>query len=330
MRILVTGGAGYIGSHACKLLERQGADVVVFDNLSTGREDFVKWGPLEKGDLRDVGRVREVLKKYRPDGVLHFAARTEIGKSMADPVSFYSNNIGGAVGLLQAMAAEKIANIVVSSSCAVYGQPEIVPISEETPLNPINPYGESKLFVEKMLRDAGRAYGLNWMSLRYFNAAGASPDGEIGEAHTPETHLIPRVIMAAMGGTGVGIYGDDYPTPDGTCVRDYVHVEDLARAHALGLGYLAAGGQSLAMNLGSGAGYSVREIIDGVASVAGAPVPATVRERRPGDPPRLVADASLAKNLLGWQAEKTLGDILTDAWNFSTKNRDLLAREELA
>lgn len=326
MRICVTGGAGYIGSHTCKSLANQGCEVVVYDNLSSGREDFVKWGPLEIGDIRDGRRLREVFRKYRPDGVIHFAAKIEVGESVVDPAAFYSNNVGGAISLVEAMVAEKIPNIVVSSSCAVYGQPEIVPISENAPTLPVNPYGESKLFMEKLLRDAERAYGLRWMSMRYFNAAGASPEGDIGEAHRPETHLIPRVMLAALGRkAAVEIYGADYPTPDGTCVRDYIHVDDLARAHALALGYLADGGDSVALNLGSGDGYSVRQIIEGVKTISGIDAPVIEKERRKGDPPRLIADASLAKNILGWRAELKLPTILKDAWNFISKNPDLSA-----
>ena len=317
MRVCVTGGAGYIGSHTCKLLAKQGWEVVVYDNLSRGHRDFVKWGEFEYGDIRDAARLRQVLRKYRPDGVIHFAAYIEVGESVANHLSFYSNNVVGSLNVLDAMVAEGVKNIVASSSCAVYGIPEHDNLHENSPKNPINPYGESKLFMEKMLRDAGNAHGIRWMSLRYFNAAGASEDGEIGELHFPETHLIPRIMAAAKGFIpAIDIYGTDYPTPDGTCIRDYIHVDDLARAHALGLAFLANGGESLALNLGTETGSSVREVIDGISQIAGREIPVNTKTRRPGDPPKLVANASLAKNTLGWQAELGLPQILKSAWNF--------------
>lgn len=327
MKICVTGGAGYIGSHTCKALAAAGHDVIVYDNLSTGHREFVRWGEFIHGDIRDTQKLRACLKKHRPDGIIHFAASAYVGESVQDPGKYFSNNVVGTLSILEAMRDEEIRNIVVSGTCAVYGQPAQVPIAESCPPNPINPYGASKLFMERMLADFGAAHQLAWVSLRYFNAAGGSPEGEIGEWHFPETHLIPRIILAALGKLpGIDIYGVDYPTQDGTCVRDYIHVDDLARAHLLAMTHLLRGGGSMAINLGTGKGSSVREIIDGISAIAPGPVPVNARARRDGDPPCLVADASRARNILGWQAERPLETILNDAWNFLRNREQFLSR----
>ncbi|MBD5137545.1 MAG: UDP-glucose 4-epimerase GalE [Lachnospiraceae bacterium] len=317
MKICVTGGAGYIGSHTCKALAAAGHTVVVYDNLSTGHRHFVRWGDFVHGDIRDTARLRACLKKYRPDGIIHFAASAYVGESVQDPGKYFHNNVAGTLSILDAMRDEGVDDIVVSGTCAVYGQPESVPIAETCPPRPINPYGASKLFMERMLADFAVAHGLRWMSLRYFNAAGSSPDGEIGELHFPETHLIPRVMFAALGRIpAIDVYGTDYPTPDGTCIRDYIHVDDLARAHILAMEYLLGGGASMALNLGTEQGSSVREIINGVAEISGKAVPWQDRERRDGDPACLVADAAKARKILRWHAERPLATMLEDAWTF--------------
>lgn len=317
MKILVTGGAGYIGSHTCKALAQAGHEVVVYDNLSTGHREFVKFGDFEYGDVRDTQQLRKCLAKYRPDGVIHFAASAYVGESVQNPGKYFSNNVGGALSLLEAMVAEGVPNIVASGSCAVYGQPDIIPISEDCPTNPINPYGASKLFMERMLADFHTAHAVNWTSLRYFNAAGSSPDGSIGEWHDPETHLIPRVIFAALGKIeAIEIFGSDYPTQDGTCIRDYIHVDDLAKAHILAMERLIAGGESRAYNLGTGKGASVLEIVSGLETITGRKIPVKFAERRPGDPAVLIAEATAAQNDLPWQPEQELQAILLDAWNY--------------
>ncbi len=444
MNILVTGGAGYIGSHACKALRAAGHVPVAFDNLSMGHEWAVKWGPLVIGDLGDGERLRHVLREHHIDAVMHFAALAYVGESMADPRKYFHNNVAGTLSLLDAMLDCGVRNLVFSSSCATYGVPESAeqgaggrergaggrecrgmgvsgygsvgvsecrsigvkdsatplpgyadtqlrasvsalratssPISETTPQLPVNPYGDSKLICEKMIRWYGQAYGLRWVSLRYFNAAGADPDGEIGEVHDPETHLIPLVLQAAQTarsaserrnvtrqecrGIGVSacrrgeepmaspshapiprysptppprypdtpilpyshtppaptplrIFGTDYPTPDGTCIRDYIHVADLADAHVRALDYLATDGQSTALNLGTGNGHSVRDIIAMASQVAGTDIPCEEHPRRPGDPPTLVADAQLATRILAWQPRHSdLETIIRTAWQW--------------
>ncbi len=321
MKIMVTGGAGFIGSHTCKLLAESGHSVTVYDNLSTGHRDFVKWGDFVYGDIRDTENLRQAMKNYRPDAIIHFAGYSCVGESVIEPGKYIANNVGGTLSILEAMRQEGVNNIVMSSTCAVYGQPEQMPISEDCPLNPINPYGESKLFMEKMLASYALACGISWLSLRYFNAAGSSPDGEIGELHEPETHLIPRVIFAALGEIPhVDIYGTDYPTPDATCIRDYIHVDDLALAHKLGAEKLMKKSLNKALNLGTGKGYSVRQIIDGVKEVSGRDVPVRELERRPGDPPSLVANANLSRQELDWQPRLGLKDILKDAWNYLSRH----------
>lgn len=302
MRILVTGGAGFIGSHACKALATAGALPVVYDNLSTGHADAVRFGPLVRGDVRDRGAVEAALRAHRIDAVMHFAASAYVGESVSNPGKYYDNNVGGMIGLLAGCAAVGVARIVLSSSCATYGIPEVLPIVETTPQVPINPYGRTKLICEQMLRDHAAIGPLRHISLRYFNAAGADPDGELGERHDPETHLLPLALLAAGGArAALEIYGTDYATPDGTCIRDYIHVSDLARAHVLALQHLMAGGDSMALNLGSGRGHSVREIVAAVARVTGRTVPVREMSRRPGDPPVLTADIRLAAERLGFR-----------------------------
>lgn len=321
MKIFVTGGAGYIGSHSCKELARRGHEVVVYDNLSTGHIQFVRWGKFEHGDMRELNALRAALHKHKPDGVIHFAASAYVGESVENPGKYIRNNVFGSLNLLEAMRDEGAGALVVSSSCAVYGQPEIVPISEDTPTNPVNPYGATKLYMERMLRDFETAHGLHWLALRYFNAAGSSPDGEIGEIHEPETHLAPRVMLAAQGKIPtLSVFGDDYDTPDGTCIRDYISVNDLAKAHAQGIEYLLQGGDSCALNLGTSNGASVREIIRMVEKVSGKKAPWEIRPRRPGDPAKLVANASLAEKTLGWKAEESLEEMLAHAWRFSNRH----------
>ena len=301
--VLVTGGAGYIGSHACKALARAGYRPVAYDNLSRGHRAAVRWGPFVEGDVVDRAQVAATLRDYQISAVMHFAAFAYVGESVADPALYYRNNLYGTLSLLDAMRDSSIAVMVFSSTCATYGIPETNPIRETTPQLPVNPYGETKLAVERALRWYGEAYGLRYAALRYFNAAGADPDGDAGEEHEPETHLIPLTLRAVLGrGAPVRIFGTDYPTPDGTAIRDYVHVQDLAEAHVRAVAYLVAGGVSRAMNLGTGRGYSVREVIAAVEHAAARPVPQRETPRRSGDPPVLVADPSLAAELLGWRA----------------------------
>jgi UDP-arabinose 4-epimerase len=301
--ILVTGGAGYVGSHACKALAAAGYRPVVYDNLSRGRAGAVRWGPLVQGELHDRARLAEAMRLHEVGAVMHFAAFAYVGESVADPEIYYTNNVGGTLALLGAMRDAGVPALVFSSTCAVYGVPDSVPIRETTAKAPLNPYGETKLAIERALHWYAGAYGLKYLALRYFNAAGGDPDGEIGEDHDPETHLVPLVLRAALGhGKPVEIYGTDYPTPDGTAIRDYIHVTDLADAHVRALADLAAGGASGALNLGTGKGHSVREVIAAVERVSGRHVPRREVARRPGDPPQLVADPALAKSRLGWRA----------------------------
>ena len=322
MQILVTGGAGYIGSHTAKLLASAGHQPIVFDDMSQGHDWAVKWGPLERGSLADPVRLREVLTSRRIDAVVHFAANALVGESMTDPGKYFRNNTVGTLNLLEAMREAGVGTIVFSSTCATYGNPVRVPLEESHPQAPVNPYGESKLMVEKLLEWYGRIHGLRWMALRYFNAAGADPDGEIGEDHDPETHLIPLVIGAAQGTRPpVQIYGTDYATPDGTAVRDYIHVTDLADAHLRALDRLAAGTASQALNLGTGRGHSVREVVQTVARVSGRAVPAVESPRRAGDPPELVAAPERARQVLGWTCRYAdLETIVRHAWSWHEKH----------
>jgi UDP-glucose-4-epimerase GalE len=301
--ILVTGGAGYIGSHACKALARAGYRPVVLDNLSRGHRGAVRWGPLVEADLADRDALLAAMRHHSVGAVMHFAALAYVGESVADPALYYRNNVGGTLCLLDAMREAGIGRIVFSSTCATYGTPERVPIDETAPQHPVNPYGETKLAIERVLHWYAAAYGIRSVALRYFNAAGADPEGEIGEEHDPETHLIPLVIDAALGRRPeIAIFGTDYPTPDGTAIRDYIHVQDLAEAHVAALAYLTERRDSAAMNLGTGAGYSVREVIAAAQAVSGRRVPQREAPRRAGDPAALVADPSLAIRLLGWRA----------------------------
>jgi UDP-glucose-4-epimerase GalE len=313
--VLVTGGAGYIGSHAAKALHQAGHRVVVFDNFVAGHREAVKYGELVEGDVTDVAAVRSALRRHDIFAVIHFAAFLDVGESVREPARYYRNNVVGALGVLEAMAAEQRRHVVFSSTCATYGEPIEVPIAETHPQQPINSYGETKLVIERALRHFERAYGMSWMALRYFNAAGADPDGEIGEDHSPEIHVIPRAISAATGGPGLQVFGTDYPTPDGTCLRDYVHVSDLADAHVRALQVLVETGQSDAYNLGTGRPHSVREVIDTVQRVTGFKVPWTVGPRRPGDPAVLYAAPDKAQAGLRWTPRfPDLDSIVRTAW----------------
>jgi UDP-glucose-4-epimerase GalE len=315
MRVLITGGAGYIGSHTAKALARVGIEPVVYDNLSTGHRWAAKWGPIVEADLCDYQVLKQTLEQYDITAAIHFAAHAYVGDSVREPRKYFQNNVTNSLNLLNALLDAGVHHVAFSSSCAVYGIPNSIPISEDHLKLPVNPYGDSKLFIERALDWYGRAYGLRWAALRYFNAAGADPDGELGEDHDPETHLVPRIIEAAMGKCAVvEMYGVDYPTIDGTCVRDYVHVSDLAEAHVLALRHLLSGNASFAVNLGSGRGTTVREIIAAVESVTGAKVNVKLGPRRPGDPPVLVADPSRAESLLQWRPRlSSLENIVTTA-----------------
>jgi UDP-arabinose 4-epimerase len=314
--VLVTGGAGYIGSHACKALALAGYTPVAYDNLVYGHPWAVRWGPLEEGDIGDRNRLDTVLEQYRPAAVMHFAAYAYVGESVTDPGKYYRNNVAGTLTLLEAMRDHGVPRLIFSSTCATYGVPREIPITETHPQAPINPYGATKWMIERMLADFDAAHGLRSIALRYFNAAGADPDAEIGEAHDPETHLIPLVLDAALGRRPeITVFGDDYDTPDGTCIRDYIHVTDLADAHVLALRALEAGAPSTAYNLGNGQGFSVREVIDRSRQVTGRNIPVVIGPRRPGDPPRLVGDATRAMQDLGWQPRYAdLDRILETAW----------------
>jgi UDP-arabinose 4-epimerase len=315
--VLVTGGAGYIGSHACKALAAAGLTPVVYDNLSRGFEWAVKWGPFERGDILDRPRLEAVIRRHRPIAVMHFAAFAYVGESVAYPATYYRNNVVGSLALLEAMRAGGVDRIVFSSSCTTYGVHGTDPIGEDTLQAPVNPYGVTKLLVEQALRDFGVAYGLRAVALRYFNAAGADLDGEIGEAHDPETHLIPLVLEAAATGAPLTVFGYDYPTPDGTCIRDYVHVTDLADAHVAALRSMDQASGFRAYNLGSGRGFSNLEIIAAARRQTGCEIPIKMGPRRAGDPPVLTADASKAGRELGWTPRRSsLDDIIGTAWRW--------------
>jgi len=317
-RILVTGGAGFIGSHTAKLLAHAGFEPVVFDNLSAGHSSAVKWGPLVRGDLEDTELVRSALAEYHIQAVIHFAASAYVGESMRSPRKYFRNNVVNSLNLLNALTDAGIRHIVFSSTCSVYGMAATVPIPEHHPLDPVNPYGESKRFVERALHWHSEAYGLRWIALRYFNAAGADHEGEIGEQHDPETHLIPLAMQAASGsGRRLEVYGKDYPTPDGTAIRDYIHVTDLAEAHVRALTYLLDGGRCTALNLGTGIGHSVREVITQVERTCKRKIDIHEAPRRPGDPPVLIADATRACALLDWRPRYSALDALIEtAWRW--------------
>jgi UDP-glucose-4-epimerase GalE len=317
--LLVTGGAGYIGSHALRALRRAGHTVVIYDNLSTGHAFLTDGAPLVEGDVCDSDALAELFARHGPfDGVLHFAARLSVPESVAEPLRYYRNNVTGSATLLEAALAHGVRAFVLSSTAAVYGHPETQPISEAAPCEPVNPYGASKWMVETMLADLERSHDLRWAALRYFNAAGADPDGGLGECHEPETHLIPVALEAAAGlRPALSLYGTDYPTPDGTCVRDYVHVTDLASAHVLAVERLIAGETCGARNLGTGRGQSNREILAAIERVTGQAVPLEESPRRPGDPPELVADATRFRHETGWTPQHSdLDTILSTAWTW--------------
>ena len=317
MNVLVVGGAGYIGSHAVALLLEAGHNVTVYDNLSRGHAASVPEGRLVEGDLHDQARLRDVLSTNSIDAVMHFAAFAEVGESVRDPAIYYQNNVVAALSLLEAMRQSDVSKIVFSSTTATYGQLEVVPIPETTLQQPINPYGFSKLVIERALEDYAKAYGFAYAALRYFNAAGARPDGSIGEHHDPESHLIPIVLQVALGQREqITIFGDDYPTEDGTCIRDYIHVDDLGDAHLRALDRLQPG-QGICVNLGTGRGTSVREIVQACREVTGHAIPEQMGQRRPGDPAKLVADASLAKSMLQWEPQyQDIRSIVETAWNW--------------
>lgn len=314
--VLVVGGAGYIGSHACKAIAAQGLLPVCFDNLSTGHREAVKWGPLVIGDMADRAALRGVFANHPIDSVMHFAANAYVGESVLMPAMYYGNNVANTLALLDCMRAAGVGHIVFSSTCATYGVPISMPIAEDHAQLPINPYGWSKLMVEQILKDYERAYGLRHAILRYFNAAGADPDGETGEWHDPETHLIPLVLDVALGRrSAITVFGDDYPTADGTCIRDYIHVTDLADAHLLALNQLRSEQGSLICNLGNGRGFSVREVIASAERVTGVPIGTSIAARREGDPPVLVGNADKARSVLGWTPRfGSIDAILATAW----------------
>ncbi|MBI1912013.1 MAG: UDP-glucose 4-epimerase GalE [Deltaproteobacteria bacterium] len=321
MKILVTGGAGYIGSHACKALKEKGYEVVVLDNLVYGHRGFVKWGVLEECDLSDRAAIEAVFKKHRPEAVMHFAAYAFVGESVENPSKYYYNNVAGSLNLFDVARLNGVRHVVFSSTCATYGIPNSVPIHEDHPQSPINPYGKTKLVIEQMLADYDTAYGMKSVSLRYFNAAGADPESDIGEDHNPETHLIPLVLDAASGRRPqITIFGIDYATADGTCVRDYIHVTDLADAHVKALEYLSKGGGTIALNLGNGKGYSVREVIESARQITGREVPVVEGSRRAGDPPGLVGSSDKAKEILGWRPVfGEIDKIVEHAWKWHKK-----------
>jgi len=320
MKVLVVGGAGYIGSHMVRELLEKGYDPLVFDNLSTGHADAVPEGRLIVGDLADKEHLRQLFSTNRFDAVMHFASFIQVGESVTAPLKYYTNNVANSLNLLSAMNAAEIKLLVFSSTAAVYGTPETVPIREDSPLRPENPYGRSKLMLEEILADCERAWGLHSACLRYFNAAGAHPSGTIGERHNPESHLIPIILQVALGQREfITIYGDDYGTPDGTCIRDYIHVCDLAAAHTLALEQLLRGNGSMLYNLGNGRGYSINEVIDVCRRVTGHPIPAKIGPRREGDPAKLVASSEKMTKELGWKPRfASLDSIVESAWKWNT------------
>ena len=315
--VMVVGGAGYIGSHMVKLLLRQNYRVVTLDDLSTGHRDAVVGGDFVEGSTGDAALLDRILGEHSIDAVFHFAAMSQVGESVKIPARYYLNNVANSLVLLDAMVRHGVGKLVFSSTAAVYGNPQRTPITEDQDLAPINPYGRSKWVVESLLGDYRGAHGLNSVSLRYFNAAGADPEGELGERHDPETHLIPLVLRAALQGTPISVFGRDYPTPDGTCIRDYIHVSDLCQAHLRALEHMNRGGEGGAFNLGNGRGFSVQEVVDAASGVANRPIQILDAERRAGDPDILVADSSRAMEILGWRPEfPDLETIIAHAWNF--------------
>jgi len=322
--ILVVGGAGYIGSHMCKYLYHQGLTPIVLDNLSLGHQESVKWGPFYEGELDDLELLSEIFTKHNIQAVMHFAAFCYVGESVVEPLKYYRNNVAATLNLLGSLLDHGVDKIIFSSSCATYGEPEKIPISEDELQHPINPYGRSKLMVENILDDLDRSHALRSVCLRYFNAAGADPDGELGEDHSPETHLIPLVLNTALGcQSELTVFGQDYPTEDGTCVRDYIHVNDLAQAHYLALRYLFDGGESEKYNLGNGSGYSILDVINVASQVSGRDIAYKFAEQRAGDPAVLVGAADKAIRELCWKPEyKSLESIIQTAWDWQSKNPD--------
>jgi UDP-glucose-4-epimerase GalE len=318
VKILVTGGAGYVGSHTVKELARKGFEIVVYDNLSRGHRWAAKWGELVVGDLTDERRLRAVFNEHEIGAVLHFAALAYVGESVEHPRRYYENNVANTLTLLRVMLEQDVKRFIFSSTCAVYGNPNKIPLTEDHPLAPVNPYGRTKLVVETVLKDYDESYGMKHVNLRYFNAAGADPDGELGEDHDPETHLIPRVLLTALGRfKQVEVFGTDYPTKDGTCVRDYVHVTDLGAAHVLALEWLLRGRPSEIFNLGTGQGYTVMEIVEKARQITGRSIPAATSPRRPGDPAVLLAGNEKAIKTLGWTPQyKALDEIISSAWKW--------------
>ena len=320
-RVLVVGGAGFIGSHTAKLLYKQGFEPIVYDNLSTGHLSSVRWGPFIEGDILDTQSLAETIETYRPAAVIHFAASAYVGESVENPAKYYANNVNGTHSLLEACRRAGADKLIFSSSCAVYGTPDHLPIRECETRRPINPYGRTKLIAEHMLADYSAAYGLHYVALRYFNASGADPERELGEWHDPETHLIPRALLAASGSIDVlEVYGDDYNTPDGTCIRDYIHVVDLAKGHVAALDYLAANEGLLTVNLGTGRVHSVLELVRAFERASGRKIAWRVAPRRAGDIACYYADATLARDLLGWSATLGIDRICSDSWRWQTMN----------
>jgi UDP-glucose-4-epimerase GalE len=321
--VLIAGGAGYIGSHAAQLLMEQGVETVVFDDLSAGHRGAVR-GEFVEGDLADKGAIADAIQRYKPVAAMHFAGKCYVGESVTEPGLYYQANVVNSLNLLRELQRAGVRDVVFSSTCATYGQPDVVPIPDDAPLRPITPYGQTKLDVENILRSFKRAHGMRHACLRYFNAAGASPDGTLGEVHIPETHLIPLVLEVALGQRDeLKIFGQDYPTPDGTCVRDYIHVCDLAQAHLNAIALLQSGVESLTCNLGTGQGFSVLEIVETAREVTGHPIPVTVAEPREGDPAFLISGGTLAESVLGWTPQRAdLRTIIEDAWRFKRAHPD--------
>lgn len=322
MRILITGGAGYIGSHMCKCLDRKGYSLIVLDNLIRGHRQAVKWGDFIKGNSGDKKLLKHIFSEYKVDAVIHFAALCYVNESVKEPIKYYFNNVANTINLLESMIESNIKNFIFSSSCSTYGEPKEIPITEEHHQIPINPYGRTKLMVEQILNDFRHAYGLHYISLRYFNAAGADPEGELGEDHRPETHLIPLVLKTALGQRkSIDIYGDNYETFDGTCIRDYIHVNDLVEAHILALEKLFNGVASGIYNLGNGNGYSVKEIIDVARDITGKEIPVSIGKRRSGDPAILISSSEKAIKGLGWNPKFTeVQEIIKTAWEWHKRN----------
>lgn len=324
MAVLVVGGAGYIGSHAAHVLQRRGYEVIIYDNLCTGHRELAEGFELIVGDIADSVKLAKALS--RADAVMHFAAHAYVGESVENPRKYFQNNVSAALALLNSVMDSRVRKFIFSSTAAVYGTPEKSPITENSPRQPVNPYGATKLALENALEAYSRAYGLRFVAFRYFNAAGADESGKIGENHDPETHLIPLILQAIQGKrAALEIFGDDYPTPDGTCIRDYIHVNDLAEAHVLGLEYLSKA-ESGAMNLGTGKGYSVHEVVAAVENVTGHKVPTHIGPRRAGDPAELVADPARAEKLLHWKAKRSLEEIVASAWKWASRNSEVAAK----